>query len=359
MKIVVVTCYFDPDYVRARTLRTALKQMPGVQTIVVKNRHKGLLRYPEIMWKLWQVKRQQHPDSYLLTFRGQEILPFVLLLAGKKPVIFDEFIVPIAYATGENHRLTLAVRVKYFLAQISEPLYKTWLHHCKAILADTKAHAELSARLSHTNLSNYLALPVGADEALFKPSTVAVSKTNFQVFYYSLGMQPLHGIEFVLQAAELLKGQADIEFLIVGGKRPLEQAVMQAVAAGAQVRYLSWVPFDELLATIHGASLCLGGPFGGTPQAGHVITGKTYQFLASAMPVVVGASDATAEYFVDKQNSLVVAQADAQALASAITWAKAHPSELHAIAMQGRALYEKEFSNLAIKKLLEPLVSSL
>lgn len=357
MKIAVITCYFLPDYVRARTLRAALEDIRGVQVIVIKNKHKGLLRYPEVLWKMWQVKRTQKPDAYLVTFRGQEILPWVLALAGNKPVIFDEFIVPIAYATGEHHRSSLSIRIKYFLARVSEPLYRRWLDRCVAILADTQAHAELSARLTRTNLSKYLVVPVGADEKLFKPA-ISTPAEPFQVFYYSLGMQPLHGISFVLEAAEQLKDK-DVKFLMVGGKKPMEQAVSQAVANGAHVRYERWIPFEDLMSTIRGSSLCLGGPFGDTQQAHHVITGKTYQFLACGAPVLIGVSEATNEYFIDKQNALVVPQGDAAAIAKAILWAKKHPAEMAEIAKAGRKLYEKQFSSVAIAKLLEPLVSSL
>jgi glycosyltransferase involved in cell wall biosynthesis len=355
MKIAVITCYPDPDYIRARTLRAALKQLPGVKLVIVKNTRTGPLRYYEVIKALWAVRRDQKPDVYLLTFRGQEILPVVLWLAGKKPVWFDEFIVPIAYANGENHRKSPAIRVKHFLARVSEPLYKRWLRRTAVVFADTQAHAELSARTSHMNLSKYLAVPVGADEEVFKPSAKRPSEGPFQVFYYSSGMQPLHGVPIVLQAAELLKDTPEIEFLIVGGKKPMERVTQAAAAMGARVRYERWIPFDQLVSTIDSSALCLGGPFGNTPQAQHVVTGKTYQFLACAAPVVVGAGEATNEYFVDKQNALVVTQADAEALAKAITWAYKHPDELATIARNGRALYEKQFSTAAIAKILQPL----
>lgn len=358
MKIAVITCYFMPDYVRARTLRAALKELPGVKPIIVKNSRTGLLRYPEILWKIWQVKRQQKPDAYLLTFRGQEILPFVLAMAGRKPVVFDEFIVPSAFS-AEQHRRSLLIKLKYFLANISSPFYKQWLNRCKFILADTRAHAELSARLSNVNLSKYLAVPVGTDDTLFKLAPAPESRNTFQVFYYSTDMQPLHGIPIVLKAAELLKDHKDIEFLIGGGKKPMEEAVRQAASNGASVRYERWIPFEDLVGAIQSSALCLGGPFGDTPQAHHVVTGKTYQFLACGAPVLVGASEATAEYFTDKQNALVVPQGDAAAIVKAVLWAKNHPAETVEIASAGRKLYEKQFSTAAIAKLLEPLLSSL
>jgi len=359
MKIAIVTCYSDPDYVRARVLRSALKLLPTVRLTIIKNKHSGLLRYPEVLWKVWQLKRTQKPDVYVLTFRGQEILPFILLIIGKKPLIFDELIVPIAYTNNEHHIKSLTKRLYYFMARRSESMYRRWLRRCYAILADTAAHADLSARTSHVNLSKYTVVPIGTDETLFKPAAQIVKKTPFQVFYYSTGMQPLHGISYVLEAAELLKDNHDIEFLMVGGKKPLRSAVAAAVQSGAHIRYEAWISFDSLAATMHESGICLGGPFGDTPQAHHVITTKTYQMLAAGCPVLVGASEAVDEFFIDKQNALVVPQADASALAKAFVWAQKHPAELAAIAQNGRILYEKQFSQAAIARILQPLLDEL
>jgi len=359
MKIVVITCYFEPDYVRARVLRSALKSLPGIKLIIIKNKHRGLLRYPEVLWKVWRV-RTQKPDAYVLTFRGQEVLPFIQWMIRKKPLIFDELIVPIAYATNEHHAKSLTKRVYYFMARRSESMYRRWLSKCYAILADTAAHAELSARTSHVNLSKYTVLPVGTDDTAFRPATIKPASTgSFQVFYYSTGMQPLHGVQHVLAAAEQLKNNADIEFLLVGGKKLLRDATAAAGANGAHVRYEPWIPFEQLVNTMHSSGICLGGPFGDTAQAHHVITTKTYQILAAGAPVVVGASEATNEYFIDKENALVVPQANPEALVRAITWAQKHPAELAVIAQNGRKLYEKQFSEAAIARILEPLVSSL
>lgn len=356
--IAVITCYHRPDYVRARTLRAALQSLPGVRVLVIKNEKRGWLRYPEVVWKVGQAKRQQQPDVYLLTFRGQEILPAILAIAGRKPVWFDEFIVPLAYATGERHKRSPAAMLKHFLARFSAPIYRLWLQRCTLVFADTHVHAELSARVNRVNLRKYVAIPVGTDETVFTSPRTRSKPEHFQVFYYSTGMQPLHGIPVVLAAAEQLQKQP-IEFLIVGGKKPMERAVQAAQQRGAKVRYERWVQFDELAQIMQTSTLCLGGPFGGTPQAEHVITGKTYQMLAAGRPVVVGASPATAAYFTHRQNALIVPQGDADALAKTILWAYQHPSELRQIAERGQALYAREFSIESIARLLRPLVLGL
>lgn len=354
--IAVVTCYQEPDYVRARTLRTAVAGVSGVEAIIIKNKRKGLLRYPEVVWRMLRVKHKQKPAAFLVTFRGQEILPLVLLIAGKTPVWFDEFIVPGAYARLENHRQTLKKRFVRAAFRASEPLYRLCLRRCQVVFSDTVSHAELGAKMSEVNLSKYVPIPVGTDETVFKPKSSTKKNEPFQVFYYTTDMQPLHGIPYVLDAAERLAGDRRFQFLLVGGKKPMEQAVAAAVSRGARIEYRPWVPFDELPKEMRQSGVSLGGPFGGTPQAEHVITGKTYQSLACGVPTVVGYNADTEASFTHHENAIIVRQKSPEALVDALVWAVEHPQELESIGEKGRLLYEKNFSNEALIRIMTPLV---
>lgn len=356
--VCIVTCYHNPDYIRAVTLRRSLEKLENVELSVVKNSHRGLLRYPQVLWKLFKLKWSEKPDLIILTFRGQEILLPVLAIAGRTPVWFDEFIVPGAYARLEKHKKSPAMRLKHFLARVSEPLYNMWLKRCSLIIADTKAHAELSSQMAKIDLRNYVALPVSTDEKMFKPLKPRKKATPFQVFYYSTGMQPLHGIDVVLDAALLLKDKP-VQFLLVGGKQPMEDAVTRVKEQGANIVYKSWIPFSEMPKTMLSSGLNIGGPFGGTPQAKHVITGKTYQSLATGVATLIGASETTEEFFIDKKNAIVVPQKDPKALAEAIEWALNNPVELEKIGENGRKLYEKAFSIDTVSSQLKPYVEAL
>ncbi|MFZ1249028.1 MAG: glycosyltransferase [Candidatus Saccharimonadales bacterium] len=356
-KIAIVTCYYQPNYVRAVTLRAAFRAQPDVEVYEIKNKHKGLARYPEVIWKFWRLKRQHTLDAALLTFRGQEILPMLLLLAGRTPLWFDEFIVPGAYARHEKHQRSLAILIKHWVARMGEPLYNFCLRRCAVVLADTQPHAELSAKFSKNNIRKYVAIPVSADEAVFKPSSIKKAEP-FQVFYYSSNMQPLHGITYVLDAAVSLQNDP-VQFVLVGGKLAMKHAVSVAQKQGANIRYESWLPLKELARTMAGSQLSLGGPFGGTRQAKNVITGKAYQSLASQVVTVVGDGLATNQFFIDHVNCLKVPQKEAAALTEKIRWALSHQDELPKIAAAGRQLYDKEFSIAALARLVRPLVDGL
>lgn len=352
MKIAVITCYHDPNYVRARTLRAGLKNCLGVETIVIKNKQHGLLRYPEIIGKIIVATFKEKPDVYLLTFRGYEILPFLLLVAGRKPVIFDEFINLTEWVVDEHQKIS----ANGLAAKMLNWWYGRLLRRCRFILADTQAHAEYSATRSGIDIKKYRAIPVGTDETVFYSHPIK-PKPNFRVFYYG-NMLPLHGLNVAVAAAEKLKSRDNISFLFVGGGDKAEKLTTEAIRNGANIEYRKWINFDRLPETISDASLCLAGPFGNTVQSQLVVTGKTYQFLASGAPTVIG-KNAASNLFIDQQNTLVVPQGNPTALAQSISWAADHPQELVAIAARGRALFKQEFSTKIITDRLNSLVAEL
>jgi glycosyltransferase involved in cell wall biosynthesis len=243
-------------------------------------------------------------------------------------------------------------------------------------------HAKYSAKL-WDDIKKYQVIPVGADELMFKPDKVSVtlrhtrstwvaeaetrtprdtgdvsnqSNQKFTVLYYG-SMLPLHGVKFVLKASLILKKCKNIEFYIVGGKSKLAATAKEYQDQGANIVYKKWVDYDKIPDLIKQSNLCLGGPFGDTTQSQFVITGKTYQFLASGRPVIIGKNQES-EVFSNKKNILIVDQASPDQLADAILWAYDPPDELEKIAEQGRGLYEIEFSSERIARYLRNVVSA-
>ncbi len=351
-----MTCYKQPDYVRAVTLRRALASDPNNTVIVIKNSHKGILRYGEVLCKLIWIRLRQRPDVYLLTFRGYEILPAFNLLTWPKPVVFDEFINPLEWLNEPRPELWAPLVPKRLLRS----LYRLLIRRSSYVLADTDAHASSSAHLTFGKAyPRIVAVPVSTDEEVFKPEralTKRASSTHFTVFYYG-NMLPLHGIEHVFAAARELRDEP-IRFEIVGGSSATAKAAEAARQEGAHLRYRPWVSYAALPREIHRADLCLGGPFGDTAQARQVITGKTYQFLAAGAAVVVGKNDASHD-FADKANCLLVPLGNTYALVRAIRWAYKHPKDLAAIRKKGRQLYQQKFSNDHVAAQLSALLQTL
>lgn len=281
------------------------------------------------------------------------MLLFMVLTLVRKPIIFDEMVNFTEWM--EEHGKIRPGRSGYRLFRLS---YAWLARRSRFILADTDAHAAYSAGLNELESQRYRTIPVGTDETVFHPrANHHQAGESFTIFYYG-HMLPLHGLSYVLEAAKLLQDRPEISFHIVGGDPEAARACRLAIRDGAHISYDKWLPFETLAETASQASLTLGGPFGGTLQSRFVITGKTYQFLALGVPVLVGRNQVNT-VFRDRLNALVVPQADAPALADAINWAWRHPEELHRIGRRGRELYLKRFSQLAINQAVEELVESL
>ncbi|HET8709097.1 MAG TPA: glycosyltransferase [Candidatus Saccharimonadales bacterium] len=362
MKVVSITCYFNPDYVRTQVLEQALHSLPEVELIPIHNTKRGAGRYPEILWKLLKFKfSRTKPDVYLLNFRGYELLPLVVLLAGRKPIVYDEFINPVeVLAEHRKQKDSTAVRLAMGVFNVFATFYYWLLRRCNVILMDTEAHAVFTAHESGLPPAKYKAIPVSTNEAVFTPQVQpSAEHPKFQVFYYG-SMVPLHGAKYVVEAAKLLQDEPEISFLIVGKSKTAahKAAIDDAVANGARITYKEWIDFNDLPQHFADSAICVGGPFGDTPQSRFVVTGKTYQILASQAVVLVGQNQAT-RLFQDKQNALVVPQADAKAIAESIRWAYQNQDQLPAIAKTGRALYDQHFSNAIVAQDLHEILTKL
>jgi glycosyltransferase involved in cell wall biosynthesis len=225
------------------------------------------------------------------------------------------------------------------------------------IITDTPSHAAYSAKLMKLPIKKYVPLIVSSDEDVFTVNKAPEKSNNdpFTVFYYGLFMTPLQGLDTILAAAVLLKDQA-VRFVLLGGKESTQEKIQLAQESGANVVYKRFVPYDALPGYMANADICLGGPFGGTVQAQYVIGGKTYQYMNMGRPVLIGKNEES-HIWTDKKDALIVEQANAQALADAIIWAKTHPTEVVKIGKAGRELYEMKLSNAVLAGQLRSLLA--
>lgn len=353
MKVAVVTCYKQPNYVRAVSLRDAVRR-EGFELIEIKNTTVGIMRYWEVMLRLLMARLRKRPDIYILTFRAYEILLPARIMTLGKPLVYDEFINPYEWLVLEHKKLSSnGVGAKLFLR-----LYSLLLRTPSAVLTDTTSHANLSSRLTGIPPKRFTTIPVSTDEANFRrpPTRAGASSDRLKVFYYG-NMLPLHGLRVAVEAAEALYDK-EIDFLFVGGGKRERELCEAARARGANITYRAWIDYEELPHTIASMDLCLAGPFGGTEQGKYVITGKAYQFLHMEKPIVIG-ENKESHTFSNRQNCLIVKQNNVKSLSKAIEWAATHRKELAEIGLRGKMLYDQKYSNKIVSAMLGDLLRSL
>jgi glycosyltransferase involved in cell wall biosynthesis len=144
----------------------------------------------------------------------------MLITLGKQR-IFDEFINLIEWVVYEHKKMSPASP----LAKMLTAGYRTLVGQCDVVLTDTSSHADFSAQLLRLPRDLFHPVPVSTDETLFVPMP-QVKKEEFQVLYYG-NMLPLHGLEYVLAAAVLLRDKP-IRFRIIGGKAEVGIKIEQA-----------------------------------------------------------------------------------------------------------------------------------
>lgn len=338
-----VLCYYAPKYIRAATLKKALSSNKNLQLYDASNKSRKIIRYAESLWKVLQCQIKNKPNLWILNFRGHEIYWILRFIVGKKAIIvFDEFVSPYDSFVFERKKTNPDSMIAKILYQVE----KSILDDSNYLLSDTRSQAEHYSELFKVPLEKFSVMNVTADEELFSP--LAYPKEYkypeiFNIFTYATFL-PLHGMDTILRAAKLLK-DLPIRFVIAGGKgKELDSFnALRHQLKLTKVTHIPWIEYSELPAFIRGAQLCLGGPFGGTSQAGRVITGKTFQFLACGSPTVIGENEET-RFFKDQQNCLLASQSNPESLAKAISWAYHNQEKLESIGNKGRILYETYFS---------------
>jgi glycosyltransferase involved in cell wall biosynthesis len=347
MRICYVLAYRAPDYIRTRSLLAALRALPGVECYTAINSSEGLHRYRETLAQVAEIRRLYRPDLYLLGFRGHELYWPLKALVGNSPIILDAMMSP-AIALAEEDQYGFAGRLA---ARMLTPVEGRILRNAAFVLTDTKAHADAFAERYRLSPDRLAAVPVGAVESAPLAQHPGASPRLRVLFYGSF--LPLHGVPLILEAArELLDLPLDLDF--IGANRHAEQQIKGALGRGRELHYRirRWVPFESLIQTeIPAADLCLGGPFGNTPQARRVVTGKTSQALAQCVPTVVGAAEFLPG-FVDQKNCLIARQGQPLDLVRALRWAFEHRERLPGIGVAGRRLYEEKLSLAVVAGLL-------
>jgi len=354
ISVCYVLSYYSPRYVRTEALIKALQKIEEIELHQARNSSKGNLRYFETLWKLLIIRFFHNPQYYILGFRGYEIFWIVRLITLGRFLIYDHMMSPydsLVYEKKSIRSAGLLNRAIYFYE-------KSILKSADLVLTDTEIHRRYFHSLFGTPFEKIVAIPVGTDEKLFQLSGPLNAKSEFFEVLYFGSFLPLHGMDIILKAASKLRDKP-INFVLIGGNRTDLSSFqqMQKELKLKNITHIDWVEFEELPQYIAQSDIGLGGPFGNTGQAGRVITGKTFQFLAMAKPVIVGLHVDNDDGFENQVNCLLVPQGDELALADAILWAFEHKDNLNEIGRSGYELYSARYSTLQISKKLTRVFS--
>lgn len=201
-------------------------------------------------------------------------------------------------------------------------------------LIDTEVRAE-AIRAALRPGAPVLALPVGApDWALYR---APAERGPLRLLYYG-NYIPLHGLDIVLDALDLLSAQRDFHVVFVGDGplRPGIESRVKRSAWSAAADFRAPVPEQRLAELIAESDVVLG-IFGSSAKASGVIANKVWQGLACGRTVVTQKSPALADLPESVRPLLVsTAPGSPRALAEALVSVEAPDAEAARVA--GRRL---------------------
>lgn len=196
---------------------------------------------------------------------------------------------------------------------------------CRAadlVMLDTQSHADYFAQAFKVPRTKLAAVFVGTEPEIFSPcsseSAGGSTEDDLTVLFYGQFI-PLHGIETILRAAQLLKDEP-VRWVLVGqGQGGPQIRGMLDCQPLPKLQWVPWVAYPQLPEWIGRADVCLG-IFGASAKASRVIPNKVFQILACGKPVITRDSPAIRELLApDAPGVYLVPPEDPEALAEAVS----------------------------------------
>ncbi len=266
---------------------------------------------------------------------------YVLSRMKRRPFVFElrdlwpDSIVAVG-AMGESRAIHAMRRLEYFLYRKAARIVSV-THSFKSVLCGNGVPAE-----------KIVVVRNGADLAGFTPGEKPAEleaqhglKGKFIAAYIgTVGMA--HGLGTLLDAAERLRNDSRIAFLVVGDGAERVQLEVEAQRRGlANVVFTGSVDKDEVRRywRFADAALVL---LRDRPLFRHVLPSKIFEAMATARPIVLGVLGESAELLRDAGAGIVITPESAEELADALARLATDPVMARELGRSGRRFVEKE-----------------
>lgn len=281
------------------------------------------------------------------------IKPIAFLL--RKPILLDCFL-SLYDTTVVDRKLVKPSSLKAKLIYIVE---KYACRLSDIVLLDTYEHIKYFQEEYDLPGNKFRRLFVGVGDPNFISNMEGEKRNLFEVTYFG-GFTPLHGVQYVIKAAEKLQIYPDISIRMIGKGQHLHLA--KGIIKELKLHNVSitegWFNPKDLAYQLASADILLG-IFGTTPKASRVIPHKVFVALAMGKPVITGDSPAARELLKDKENCVLCQMGDHNSLAEAIIQLKNDDQLRHKIAINGKRLYQMKFSDEILGQQLKFMLENI
>ena len=230
------------------------------------------------------------------------------------------------------------------------------LEWCTYRLADrhlvgTNQFIDLYSRMYGIPPDQFVRLPPGADEDRFHRRPEIEKRERFTALYWG-NFLPHHGVDVILDAANELRSEDNLEFVFLGAGPEQKAARRRAEEMDlSNVSFEGFVSDDTLQHWIAKSHVCLG-VFADDPRTLASITNKVCESVASGKATITERSPAIEERFVHGESIYLVPPENASKLADGIVTLRDDPALLERLEEGAFSVHKDEFSVERIAELL-------
>lgn len=303
-------------YARNRVLRRAL-EMQGAEVVDIVDRRGLMRRAPALVRR----GRRCEVDVMVVGFPAHIDVALARLAGFRRriPVVWDPLV--LLYESWLDRAPTVESRSRDRLLaarHVAVDLLAGRLSHM--VIGDTDTHINYMRRSMRIPRDRVARLWIGSDESSMRVTPAASRRAGEPlrvVGYFSF--TPLHGVEHVIRAAQLLQDEGRrISFLLIGVGPTREACLGLVRSLGVNsVAFTGYRRYSTLPALLAQSDVCLG-VFGGTAKSRRVIPNKVFDALCLGRPVVTADNPAVREVLVHGESAWLCREADPADLAAAI-----------------------------------------
>lgn len=314
MKSICFFGIYDKGYSRSKILKRAFEEneYEVIECHVDPKTHRGWRKYIALKDE-WEKIPNKDFDHLIVCFPGHSVVWLARLLY-KKPIVFDAFVSLFDSNVWDR---------KKYSPWHPKALYDLLLDYvsCRiagTVILDTHEHIKYFHKEFKVPLSKCVRVLVGADEAIFYPRETKLENSPFVVHFHG-SFIPLQGIEYIIEAARILK-EENIVFNIIGkGQEYTKIRDLSNMYKLENITFIDPVPTTELPSYIERAHVCLG-IFGHNPKTARVIPNKVYEYAAMGKPIISSSSSAIREVFTPNKDIVLCEVADGTEIAKRIMY---------------------------------------
>lgn len=215
------------------------------------------------------------------------------------------------------------------------------------LVADTPQNARFLCSLFKLPEAKFIAVPLSTDEIHFKYTPYQPTHGVCRVLFVGT-MAPLHGMETILEAANLLSERPDIHFKLIGEGQdaPIVEARLRTYMPNLEWER-AWQSSQRIAEEISRADICLG-IFGAGEKTQRVCPFKIYAYASMGRAVITGETLWLGETVQPPGETFAsVPVNNAVALAAKIIQLADAPMLRAELAERSRRFYESYMSNQA------------